>query len=540
MRTRSASLVLQDLIGKRSCQEIHVQYSCGHREEAQVTLPTGLQEKDKRLNGRSALKMLRAQCRRGDRSGAEPHDTNPSFWVEVPVSRCRECMRRGYSAEEAGERQHLRCGSVAMDVPCPKDSSEDTGPIGISARQLLEWVQMPQAAQPYRVSLAAARDPLENDRAGALLDGIREATGCAPILIAIASWVVGCAAYAVHNVPGLQMVTPDLFHDQLQQRIESIPVPLDTPQYSQYKQYYMRQYTQYVQEYSIQKAQWERNRPLFNLQVFLHGLGVGVLVFAALLAYCEYHWGTISYWMELAEDLWSVWQERREKSRDPMADSAKMENFLKEMGEEQLQATASTAPVKSAAKKEKKKVERCEAPAPACKSEAQAALESSMPPAPAVPTPTAAKCLKCPSPDAKAAPMAATVSSKVVVEPACSTDVAAPKAGSTSVVEPLPSGPKDDGLTSLGRPVPPLAMAQPPPSPKKEQVTQSQAEDKSLPRSCTMVPPAAWTLPSATREEPQASIPVAASRAAGGASCNVRERLRQKVYSAIVSSLRAW
>merc|ERR1719181_1071377 len=95
------------------------------------------------------------------------------------------------------------------------------------------------------------------------------------------------------------LVSPELFYEQLQLRIESIPVPQESPQYQKYKQYYLRQYQQSLQEYNAHHAQWQKNRPLLNWQA-----------------------------------LWHRWRARIRAGKDPLSDSKKMESFLKEMGEE--------------------------------------------------------------------------------------------------------------------------------------------------------------------------------------------------------------
>lgn len=319
-------------------------YTCGHCQEVDVALPPVLQKKEGRLSGRTASQVLKAQCKRCERgrgigpaglpTGAED-DAVPQFRVEIPLGRCAECRRLKQPEEQCGERDALRCGGVLIDLSSARDKLEEAVPIAVGARQLLQWVQMPPQAKPQRILLMSARPETPGgDLACSVVEKVRKATGWSPFVLALLAWTLGCVAYAFRQKPENPSLNPDLLYEQFQRRIEDIPVPQSSPQYQQYRQYYLRQYEEHLQEYSVMNAQWRQNRPLFNWQAFVQGMGVGLLVFAAALAFCEYHYGTISCWMELAEELWYVWQERWSKWWDPLGDSQKMERFLQEMGEE--------------------------------------------------------------------------------------------------------------------------------------------------------------------------------------------------------------
>jgi len=375
-RPRDACEVLQDLLSKRRCPEICVQYSCNHCEEIPVTLPPVLQDKENRRNGRTAVKVLKAQCKRSERCSrtaatplsptASPLEDEAFFRMEISPARCQECFQLGRSNKDAGEQDVVRCGGVVMLLPRDKPDGRAI-PLAISARQLLSYVAIPLLKEPQRVPLAtgaaerrgqsaavaaaAASAALKEDPALGALEGIRTATGCSPLFLGALLWVIGCVAYAYCHTTESSLVNPELFYEQLQTRIDGIPVPQESPQYAKYKQYYLMQYQQHLQEYNAHQTQLDKNRPLMNWQALFHGLVAGVLVFAALLVYCEYHYGAISVWMELVEEFWYSWRARCLCGpADPLADSKRMERFLKDMGEEQQ--PASTLCKTAAAKKD--------------------------------------------------------------------------------------------------------------------------------------------------------------------------------------------
>mmetsp|Transcript_25331 Transcript_25331/g.45846 ORF Transcript_25331/g.45846 Transcript_25331/m.45846 type:complete len:947 (+) Transcript_25331:63-2903(+) len=159
-----------------------------------------------------------------------------------------------------------------------------------------------------------------------------------PIIFSATAWTMACVGYAAYEVPEAPLTTPELLQEQLQRRIKSIPVPPKNPRFQQYTQYYLHQHDQQLQEYKMQLAQWQRSNSQFNWRVMLQGLGAGVMLLAAVLAFLEYNYGAISYWMEATEELWNdtreKWREWQAKRRK-LADSQKMERLLEEMGEGQ-------------------------------------------------------------------------------------------------------------------------------------------------------------------------------------------------------------
>merc|ERR550532_2132621 len=81
------------------------------------------------------------------------------------------------------------------------------------------------------------------------------------------------------------------------------------------------------------EAKWAQGGgPRFQWGALAQGLGLGTWLFAALLAFCEYQFGTITSWMENVEDWLVEWRRRpRTAPQDPLADGAAQESFLREI-----------------------------------------------------------------------------------------------------------------------------------------------------------------------------------------------------------------
>lgn len=318
-----------------------------------MILPPMLKDKDGRVRGRNAMRMLKAQCKRIDRISAQGEseaELAQHFRIEARAGRCQVCMSQQVPTESAGERDSLRFGGVAVDLTCAQLSPDEVAPVRIGVRQGLQWLAAPALCSGEastnlpRIPLASVYAFDDTAPVGQGADRSGEAPGVGLFLLAGSAWLVGCAAYACCQVPDIPMVSPDLFYQQVLRRIENIPVSQESPQFAQYKQYYMRQYHQHAQDYAALQSQYQHNTSFmsrFDVQAFLHGLAVGLLLFAAVLAYCEYHHGTISCWMELAEECWLAWRERLSRVWDPMSDPSNVERLLKEMGEEQEAASSS-------------------------------------------------------------------------------------------------------------------------------------------------------------------------------------------------------
>eukprot|EP00931_Biecheleriopsis_adriatica_P074029 TRINITY_DN4820_c0_g1_i14.p1 TRINITY_DN4820_c0_g1~~TRINITY_DN4820_c0_g1_i14.p1 ORF type:complete len:1024 (-),score=280.80 TRINITY_DN4820_c0_g1_i14:194-3265(-) len=205
-------------------------------------------------------------------------------------------------------------------------------------------------------AVAAAAAPVAAMAAPTVPKQLRRLSLMNPIIISAIAWAVACVGYAVWQVPEAPLTSPELLKEQLQRRIKSIPVPPESPRYQQYKQYYQHQHDQQMAEYKIHLAQWQRSNTQFNWRILLQGLGVGVMILAAVLACLEYHYGAISFWMEATEELWCDARDRWQKSqakRRQLADSQKMERLLQEMGEGQEDQAA-----KGVVKRERKKVQQ--------------------------------------------------------------------------------------------------------------------------------------------------------------------------------------
>ncbi|CAE7459437.1 unnamed protein product [Symbiodinium natans] len=240
-------------------------------------------------------------------------------------------------------------------------------------------------------------------------ESLRRLSVTNPIVFSSTAWAALCVGYAIWQVPEAPLNSPELLREQLQLRIRSIPVPSSSPRYQQFKEYYTREHDLQLQEYKVAHKKWQQSTAAFNWRAFAQGLGVGVLILSAAFAVLEYHYGAISYWMQVAEELWCDAQQKRQK-RLQLADSAKMERLLQEMGE-----GADDAVGKGPSKRRKPDGEarqRVKSPSP---SETKA---SGIPPPQALPTTTSPTAPKEEAPKADAAPRGAGAATTPEAKPA--------------------------------------------------------------------------------------------------------------------------
>eukprot|EP00931_Biecheleriopsis_adriatica_P029543 TRINITY_DN17526_c0_g1_i2.p1 TRINITY_DN17526_c0_g1~~TRINITY_DN17526_c0_g1_i2.p1 ORF type:complete len:834 (+),score=157.21 TRINITY_DN17526_c0_g1_i2:30-2531(+) len=150
---------------------------------------------------------------------------------------------------------------------------------------------------------------------------------CLAALAASAAWLLFSLIYAGW-FPGEgqgQGVTVELLQQQLLQQLQSIPLPPSNPRYHQYRQYYIRQH-------ELQMQEMPSAHRSFDQAAFCNSLFAGVMLAAAVLAACEYHFGTLSFWMEQAElscwaaqDRWKKWRQKLEHRR--------VERLIEEIGD---------------------------------------------------------------------------------------------------------------------------------------------------------------------------------------------------------------
>jgi len=321
---RELSTILGDIIRRGRCPEIAVEYDCGHHGPAEAHIAPFLQDKKE---ARVAARHLRLCCKQGKLSQGE----QSTFRIEVPGGQCPECG--------SGTRTALWCGGVVMDLATACEVPENPIPVGIGAKQFLQWVS--QAADGDETQ----RIQLTSGVALSWYNFFTSPTSFGPALIALVFWMLGCVIYAFFAAPQIPMISPEIFYQQVQEQIENIPVPRESPHYAHYRQYYLQQYQQHLKSYREVEAEWAvRQAPLFNWNALLTGAGFGVWVFAAVLAFSEYRYGTITVWMEVVEDWWTEWRNRpRSPPKDPLADDTARESLLNELGERKREAVAAAA-----------------------------------------------------------------------------------------------------------------------------------------------------------------------------------------------------
>ncbi|CAK9083263.1 unnamed protein product [Durusdinium trenchii] len=151
-----------------------------------------------------------------------------------------------------------------------------------------------------------------------------------PILVAMMLWAVGCFLYAVYATPQIPMVAPEIFYQQVQEQIENIPVPKDSPHYSHYRRYYLEQYREHLAQYREHEEAFRLNKgPRVHWGALLQGLGIGTWIFVAVLAFCEYRYTTVTVSMEMVE----AWRGGRAVAARLDAPRPREEEASKEEGE---------------------------------------------------------------------------------------------------------------------------------------------------------------------------------------------------------------
>ncbi|CAK0810042.1 unnamed protein product [Prorocentrum cordatum] len=337
MSSRELCTILGDVIRRQRCAEITVEYSCGHSVQADVQMAPFLADK---REPRAAARSLRLSCKRG----GLPRGDDGIFRIEVPGGPCASCGR--------GSRAGLLCGGVRMDLVSAREASENPIPVGIGARQFAQWVQTDgSCAQSIQLTSCTG---------GLSWYSFFTTPGTSgPLLLALAVWLVGCVVYGFCAAPQMSMVSPEVFYQQVQDQIGNIPVPKRSPHYSHYRQYYLQQYQQHLSQYSSLEAQWAQNKvPIFQWGAFFQGLGFGTWLFAAMLAFCEFQYGTITAWMEAAEEWWSEYRRRPQTApRDPLADDAAQESFLSDLMGAGPRCRGAAPPPAEAAKEAAKRAE---------------------------------------------------------------------------------------------------------------------------------------------------------------------------------------
>jgi len=218
-----------------------------------------------------------------------------------------------------------------MDLSTASDGTEEAIPVGISAQQFVDWIEMEPCDQgdTQRIPLLTSQDY------GCGLVGrgwIAALHDLVPFCLTALVWVLGCAAYAFVSPFELGMSTPAVVYAQIQEEIRKIPLPTSSPNYPHYRRYYLEHYQTYFQTYREAKERWERTPlPTFNWTVFLQGLSIGLFPLAGVLAFYEYQYGTLSMWMEVVDGwLMSLKNWLRSPPRDPLAHMNNQARFLQE------------------------------------------------------------------------------------------------------------------------------------------------------------------------------------------------------------------
>lgn len=299
MTLRALPAILGDLQKQGQCPEVAVRCTCGHQRPAAVQLAPFLQDK---REPRSAARALRTACRRD----AVPSGDAGTVLVSAPGDACPSCGR--------GAGLSLWCGGVAMDLPAAGQNTEGIVPVGIGARQFLEWLEMePSGTGSVKIQLSAGTSADEASWRCLF------ATVGGRILLCSLAWVLACLAYALLIAPELLAERPEQLYRQIQDQIRNIPLPVGSPHYAFYRRHYLEQYQQLLKGMQEMETSWAHDgRPRFNLPVFLRGLALGTWLLIVSLAICEYRYCTISVWIEMLAEwrptfAWPSWLER---SRD--------------------------------------------------------------------------------------------------------------------------------------------------------------------------------------------------------------------------------
>jgi len=201
-----------------------------------------------------------------------------------------------------------------MDLPTAGQTPEGVVPVGIGARQFLEWLETePNGSSSMKIQLSAgtAGDEVSWHCLFSTVGG--------RILLCSIAWVVACLAYALLIAPELAAERPELLYRQIQDQIRSIPLPVGSPHYAFYRRHYLEQYQQLLRGMHEMEASWAHDgRPRLNAPVFLRGLALGTWLLIVALACCEYRYCTISVWIEMLAE-WRptfAWPVRLQRSQD--------------------------------------------------------------------------------------------------------------------------------------------------------------------------------------------------------------------------------
>lgn len=312
---RDLAPILGDVLRKRRCPEVLVDYSCGHSCQPEVHLPAFLADKK---DARMASRALRLAVK----SGAVPPGEEGVVRIEVPGGPCPNT-----ACSNPGRRRALRCGGVSMDLLSACEAPENAIPVGIVAAQFASWVQQSSSETVQSIPLTSCKG------ASTWKQFFTTPGSLGPILVAMMLWAVGCFLYAVYATPQIPMVAPEIFYQQVQEQIENIPVPKDSPHYSHYRRYYLEQYREHLAQYREHEEAFRLNKgPRVHWGALLQGLGIGTWIFVAVLAFCEYRYTTVTVSMEMVEERWAAWRQRwkDEAGRGKKKPQRRKEKELKE------------------------------------------------------------------------------------------------------------------------------------------------------------------------------------------------------------------
>lgn len=180
-----------------------------------------------------------------------------------------------------------------MDVPISGRNGEEHVPVGIGARQFLEWLDTePSGTSSVKIQLSAGSKPETAWQCVCNTVGGR-------IFLCCLAWATSCLVCALLVAPELPSDQPELLFQQVQEQIRMIPLPIDSPHYAFYRRHYLEQYQNLVKDMQDTDA---GGVPRLNLPLFLRGMAVGTWLLIVLMAFCEYRYCTISIWIEMLSD----------------------------------------------------------------------------------------------------------------------------------------------------------------------------------------------------------------------------------------------
>jgi len=197
-----------------------------------------------------------------------------------------------------------------MEMPSTNASEDNLVPVGVSAIQFLEWMEMePNGTSSPKVQLSPGFE-----------DGVASwrvlffSTIGGRVLICATAWILGCLVYAICIAPPeTALDSPAHVYQQIQEQIRNIPLPIGSPHYSYYRKHYLEQYQQFLKARANEPttvaeeegSEQQRGRlPFLNATVMLRGLGFGGWLLVVVLAGCEYRYCTMSIWIEILGEKW--------------------------------------------------------------------------------------------------------------------------------------------------------------------------------------------------------------------------------------------